>query len=475
MTSPDRLIGFIEYDDTEFPFELDKEKFRLKLYPPTVEEQRKRDTLADIIELSNNEGKRHAWIPHIKLYGTSAGGSRIVVSVNDMPEKNRGFITFRVHWYFYGSMDDQSISGFRVAGKEVGYFYNAYRVLKPEVKFAADYSIEHMGISSDAYKQEQCGKYRVAKGIDASVSVEAHSTIYFRNADTPIDAKSDFVTTFSSPCNLDVLLKAYWTTKAFFKYITYRSNISFTTADVFAFDENGKRRYDGILVFPPEEKEETDKRASERIISFSILGKHSADLLRSIKNLEIESRHLCTSIDEQRHYPPSRIIMTLACFESEFRLIYGVDIDRSQVYVDTKNEVANLIDGYANSWHGRKRTYAKQLRKYVQNRDSSFESNLHYALLECQSIMRPFVLLEYNGPYGRTIRTIAERMGTLRNGIAHNKINYRLDAVHLADIRVVEQLTYAMRLKKILKCDSSVQKAIKALFGVNIYLECEES
>ena len=49
MTSPDRLIGFIEYDGTEFPFELDKEKFRLKLYPPTVEEQRKRDTLADII------------------------------------------------------------------------------------------------------------------------------------------------------------------------------------------------------------------------------------------------------------------------------------------------------------------------------------------------------------------------------------------------------------------------------------------
>ena len=37
MKLPERLVGFVNYGDTKYPFEFDKESFYLNLYPPTTE------------------------------------------------------------------------------------------------------------------------------------------------------------------------------------------------------------------------------------------------------------------------------------------------------------------------------------------------------------------------------------------------------------------------------------------------------
>ena len=108
--------------------------------------------------------------------------------------------------------------------------------------------------------------------------------------------------------------------------------------------------------------------------------------------------------------------------------------------------------------------YAKQLRKYVENRDSSFESNIRKALVDCEEIMKPFLEKWYVGDYAGNIFNLSAQMGEFRNGIAHSRLDLRYEAIHLSDVRIVEELLYAMRLKKIGLQTSQIQKAISDLF-----------
>ena len=65
------------------------------------------------------------------------------------------------------------------------------------------------------------------------------------------------------------------------------------------------------------------------------------------------------------------------CFDyDEIALKYKISVD----------EVVDLIDKYRDSLSGKKKKYAKQLRDYVGNRDSSFEFNLKRALKDCEDI-----------------------------------------------------------------------------------------
>ena len=65
------------------------------------------------------------------------------------------------------------------------------------------------------------------------------------------------------------------------------------------------------------------------------------------------------------------------------------------------------------------------------------------------------------------VNEIVFRMGEVRNGIAHNRLDFHFDAVHLTDIKVVEELLYAMRLKELGISDESIKKGIDALFQEN--------
>ena len=55
-------------------------------------------------------------------------------------------------------------------------------------------------------------------------------------------------------------------------------------------------------------------------------------------------------------------------------------------------------------------------------------------------------------------------MGEFRNGIAHSRLDLHFEAIHLSDIKAVEELLYVMRLKKLQLKPLEIQTAIKDLF-----------
>ena len=86
-------------------------------------------------------------------------------------------------------------------------------------------------------------------------------------------------------------------------------------------------------------------------------------------------------------------------------------------------------------------------------------------------IMEPFIKSKYAGALDVTIEEICDRMNTVRNGIAHSRLDLNLEAIHLSDLKIIEELLYAMRFQYLHIDSRPIQIGIKKLFGENIAVE----
>ena len=467
MRKPKRLIGYVKYDELDYPFEFNEETFSLLLFPPTVEVWAHTSSIFNLLSGFKDDGRKHEWIGVQQLHGITSERNKIIFEVSEARGNYNGFYNYSVNWYFYYSaeLDPNAIDGFKVSGEEVNYFFPPQQVLKPKVQFNDDHiSVNKMAIEVMNQITKPCGKYRIAPHVDAIMEVSAYGTMHFNTFEKPMDATSMLITSFSQPVNLTSLLIAFRNLRCFFEYIAYRTNVNIHSADIFRLNNQEKRDYQGLLVFKRRSNPETSKTISEQIIKYNLLKNKTVKLFTCIKNEKFSFQHLCDAIDSTHHYPVSRIIMIFAEFEREFRNIYGQDNDRSQEYISVKKDIVNLIENYLKTTQRKRRGYAKQLKKYVENRDSSFEANVRKALLDCEEIMAPILQKRYSGSYVEIVHNLSSRMGEFRNGIAHSRLDFHFEAIHLSDIKVIEELLYAVRLKSLRLKPTEIQKAINDLF-----------
>ena len=86
---------------------------------------------------------------------------------------------------------------------------------------------------------------------------------------------------------------------------------------------------------------------------------------------------------------------------------------------------------------------------------------------DCRDIMEVFTVRKYGTspkPYEKLAEEISRRVGELRNNLAHDKLDWSFEAIQISDIKVVEELLYAIRLKQIGLERDKIQKAMKKLF-----------
>lgn len=469
MKKPDRLIGYLEYEETYFPFEFDQETFTLLLFPPSIEAWNRTSSPRNMMLDFSCDYKKHEWLKKYRISGYTSEKNRIIFEVTDDRVNWRGFYKFSVNWYFYYSeeLNPNEIDGFRIRGEEVDYFFSPGQLLKSEVQFTDDGSaIERMSIAAKGGIVQPCGKYRIVPHVDAAMEVVSFPTIYPNTWENMLEVASVFTTRFSCPVDLNTLLKAFQNTRYFFLYVTYRANICIHSAEIFRLNDKGLKDYKGWLVYKMPHQLEKHPDAKKRIIKYAHLGKKTAKIFTSIKNKKLEFEHLCESIDETHRYTISRCIMVLTAFEREYRNIYGENSGRSPEYIQVKKDIVDLIEKYRKQSRGKQRDYVRGFLKTVKNRDNSFSTNINNALMDCREIMEYFLKEEYEDDYEKTAKGVSIRIGEVRNGIAHSRLDLQLEAIHLADIKIVEKLIYAMRLKKIGIKSPQIQMAIQELFGL---------
>ena len=160
--------------------------------------------------------------------------------------------------------------------------------------------------------------------------------------------------------------------------------------------------------------------------------------------------------------------MILSTFEKEYSSIFGQDYKRSETYSEIKELVISSVDKLIESNTGKRKKYLKSIKRQLQKLDNSYSKMVLISLRECADIIKPFILQKY-GEYNESIlNDISQRINEMRNDIAHCKLDIDYVPNHSNDIKIVEYLIYAIRLKSIGLETESIQKAINALFGLNM-------
>lgn len=467
MKIPERIVGFLELKDSRYPFEFDKDKFELNLYHPT-----ENDAFEQIIEGVKGFGfslKEHKWVNRITIKGKTAESYFIYFGTLDNPSSYNGYQTYKVNWY-YITDSDEHIDEVRFFGREIDYFYSPARVFQKKIKYKGEKyaQVESMSVQTLDCDALIGGNY-MSRDVNVEISCDSYAIMHVKSS-TPIDSKSYLRMRFSQKIDLEEVVEKSSDIQSFLKYVCYRTNIDLTDISTYMATEEGKVRNCGKLVFKVECKEEKNEKAKERIIRAENLYNHTADIIEAIDCGEISFGHFCNSIESMAHYPISRIIMILAAFEREFRNIYGQDVRRSEVYKDTKNQIIKLLENQAEELTGKRKKYVKDFVKGIKNSDSSYGENFKYALEDCKGIMEPFITRRFEGTYEEIIEDVSFNVNSLRNGIAHSRLDMELEARHITDIKFVEEMLYVIRLKKIGIEDAVIQKSINELFRENITL-----
>lgn len=467
MKIPDRIVGFLELNDEKLSFELNKETFRLKLYFSSCEEAEKH--YFDGFSGFDEALKEHKWIEKIVLSGKTAEGYKVYFGTKDNPETYNGYPTYVVDWFYLSNADSGGISEISFSGREINCFFNPDRVFRQNIKFQKGNAnhIESMNVEAMTCDDFACGEY-IYDGKKISIFCSAYATMRF-HTELPFDAKSYMRLIISGEIDVEELVNITFDILTFIKYVCYRNNVELSEILTYTNSDEGKTNC-GILKFRTSDRTENNKKAKTKIIKAEYLGKHVSTILEAISNDEFSFGHLCKSIDDTSHYPVSRIIMILAAFEREFRNIYGQDVKRSEEYKKTKDEVMQLLEQYAENYTGKQRRYIKGFVKGIQNTDSSYGDNFCFSLNECKTIMKPFVVRRYEGTYEEIVSELGENINFLRNGLAHSRLDLNLEARHLSDIKIVEEMIYVMRFKKLGIEDEIIKKCINDLFDVGLGL-----
>ena len=171
-------------------------------------------------------------------------------------------------------------------------------------------------------------------------------------------------------------------------------------------------------------------------------------------------------------YSPDRIIFLLIGFEREFQNLNPEDSYRCEEYLKVKGMIKQYADELAESTPSKREAkYAKAFSRSIGKMQIGFGDKLRRAIVEHQSIMDCFLIDEYGEEYKKQLDEICARMNKLRNDLAHGNLDLKFCPEHIGDLKMVEQLLYAMRLKAIGVEERSVRSAINTIFRCNLSLD----
>lgn len=474
IKKPERLIGFLTYDDLQFAFEFDNEKFYMNLYPQSTQIQEKYGSFIDFLKKQNNEEKRHEWISNIDVIGKSSSGYQVIFNVEENPIKYHGFLTLKVNWYCLSrsSGGDISYKGFKLIGSDINLFYPPNKNIENKIYFTDDEKkIDKSKIILNSIVPDVLGDYEMKNGTIARIEAWPEQNFNIKNWEKPVSAYSALRVCFSEEKNLDSILEMYELIKIFFQFITYRRNIDLGDINLCVKNQEGLYEYPALLVMKPIDNREVNEKKDKLIIKYDVLQDLVPSILFNLENNTIPLNHLVESIRDRSSYSDSRFIMILASFEKEFRNIYGTDYERSVEYKQIKEDIIEELEILRGTNTGKRRKYIKEFIRYIEKTDSSYKDRLKAALKNHKKIMAIFIKKFYQEDFEKAIGGISDRMGELRNNIAHNSLDVDYDAILLSDIQIVEILLYIMRLKNLGLSDELCKKAINNLFGLRLALD----
>lgn len=465
MKIEEPLMGYANYNDKIYPF-LYKDR-TLQLLPGNLESWNQEKT--NLLKSFKNFTKgidTNNWIGHSYINARTIFYNVIFYVTNDMTSNN-GFMSFDVDfiYQFDKDSDGNSISGFRLTGREINDFYPPYN----GYDFNNSYEENKPMLPPLPVRKETLGSYHF-QGVEIQIYIFALSII--KLTDPPLSAKSILSLEFSGNQNIEFILEIYKHCLSFFYFICARTNIDFDDLQIMKKTDEENYENFGIIKFVKAKSvEELDRYRNRRILKYEYLKQKSCLIFTNIANNTMYFNHYRSSLNATLCYTMDRIILDFVAFEREYRNIYSNKFKRSDIYETTKAEVLETLSSLKNKYTGKKKNYIKKFIMSISKSENSYSDKMRTALTDCENILLPFLEYDYENYSLNTIEEISDRINDLRNDTAHGNMDLIIKPIHISDFHTLENLLYAMRLKDIGIDFITIRKCIKYLKDYNIPID----
>lgn len=468
MRIEEPIIGFVKYAESYFPF-VYKEGI-LQLIPPTVETWRdERDKIFDEFKEWVRSINEDNWIGVSYICGTTNSGYNIAFHVRNDSSNNNGVVAYQVNYYFvyhkeYLNID--KIQGFSISGREIDYFYEPARVFSmyrnkngsfPQIE------VEH--------NEKKASKYTY-KDTEITVVLDANATFHTKS-EIPVTAKSYMDFCFSKPRDLEYLLEVFFHCKKFFYYVCKRTNIQLDDINVYGI-RGEKKSVEGIVkICSCGDDAETNEKAAKNVIKYEFLNEKMGNLFQSVADENMYFEHLCPSAEARNSYKMDRVILNFVAFEREYSNLYNLEIERSEEYMQVRDEIIATLEVLKKNHSGKKKKYVNEFLRSFSKAEIKYGDRMNKALRDCEDVLLPFLQYTYSNYTSDTIDEVCERMNKLRNDVVHGNMRLEVEPIHLRDFATLENLLYAMRLKNLGVSKTNIQKAIRELKDYHILIKEE--
>ncbi len=472
MAMEETLLGFVECEGKSSPFVC--ENGLLQLFP-TSEDEWKTNRQALIRKLGSEKNwSKEEWIGQSFIHGKLHDGTAIVFCVSNMSSNNNGFKSFSVSYvmkYNKRDLEPDKIHGIFVSGREVNYFYTSAKAFETSF-LEADNGVKKANVSTGMQQKCVIGNYNY-KGCKITVTADIVSKLAWKS-DTPLTAYSKLNLSFSEAKNIEFVIEVYEHVLKFFYYVCGRTNIALDDIGIYGL-VGEKETEAGVLKFIEVDcNEENDKKCSKQIINYELLGECTKMILQEIANEKLYFEHYCPSIEAKNSYGMDRIILNFTAFEREERNIYPTMQIRSNEYMEAKEKSLEVLEKLKTELTGKRKKYVKGFIASISKSENKYADRMKSALIDCKDILKPFLMHDYNEyseqHLDEMLEEISDRMNALRNNVVHGNLGMIIEAINISDFFTLENLLYAMRLKKMGMNIISIQKSICKVRNYNIHI-----
>ena len=260
--------------------------------------------------------------------------------------------------------------------------------------------------------------------------------------------------------------------KCVIDFLTYRNNNSFDTIETYSVNENNKQYITGKFYIDFEKDIESDPEKIKHLIVADNIKKFG-NIYELINSNIIYLSHICDSSDKRKVYGPQRMLSILIAFERFFNSKFDDKEIRDDKYLimlekvieHLKNEKDIILDGLEAS--GRYNKFVKRISKV----EVDYASRLRYVINKypiCISYINSIYNLKSNS---KLINTITERIGKLRNDMAHGNTNINFTSENTKDLKFMEVLFYIIILSELEVEDKEIINKINWLFNISAFMQ----
>lgn len=461
----DDFNGFLEFREETFPFSFSKNK--ITIHPTTIDKWN--ELYGDWFNNDFNK-KSKKWLDKIIIDGITDKHKGVKFFVTDNPRFFNGYYTYSVDYmYIYDinpeTNDMYDIKGIRFKGPEINYFYNVRDYITSDFE-TKNNSFDRFYLELKSKKDKDFGKFR---WHNYSVSIKG-SFSWKKENDTygPLEINSLLVLELSRTCNdLKKLIELINIQKIIMAFSCYRKNINFNEINTYCYTKDKLRRQTGNFYIFDEDNFEENRDVLKQIVTINDTDKYYSKLYKLNVDNKLYITHICNNNHDRHLYTPARILSIIIAFEHSFKIFYpDIEIQSSEFDI-AKNEIVNFINSRIDKSTGKLKKKYKNIKNSIQKIDVSYGEHLKYALDDNYKILKDFIGKRYAVKNPKSIiPNCCERVNTIRNQMAHGKLDLKYKPINSNDTYLMELLLYSMTLKYIGLDENIIKEKIKCLFNI---------